>query len=113
MSGKQKITTFLWFDDDAEEAMTSTSLFENSRILGVSRYGDAGPGPKGTVMSGTFELAGQQFMTLNGGRTSSSPRPSRCSCAARTSGRWTSCGRSSPRAAARLPSAAGSRTSPG
>ena len=64
----QKITPFLWFDGQAEEAMKFyTSIFKNSRIGRVSRYGDAGPGPKGTVMSGTFELEGQKFMALNGG----------------------------------------------
>jgi predicted 3-demethylubiquinone-9 3-methyltransferase (glyoxalase superfamily) len=64
----QKITPFLWFTDNAEEAMNFyTSIFKNSRIVEVSRYGDAGPGPAGTVMSGTFELDGQQFMALNGG----------------------------------------------
>jgi predicted 3-demethylubiquinone-9 3-methyltransferase (glyoxalase superfamily) len=64
----QKITTFLWFNDQAEEAMNFyTSVFKNSRIVKVSRYGDAGPGPKGSVMVGTFELEGQQFMALNGG----------------------------------------------
>jgi len=64
----QKITTFLWFDNQAEEAMNFyTSIFGNSKILNVSRYGDAGPGPKGTVMVGTFQLEGQEFMALNGG----------------------------------------------
>lgn len=64
----QKITTFLWFNDNAEEAMNFyASIFPNSRIGKVSRYGDAGPGPKGKVMVGTFELEGQQFMALNGG----------------------------------------------
>ena len=64
----QKITTFLWFDDNAEEAMQFyVSIFTNSRILSVSRYGDAGPGKKGSVMAATFELKGQQFMALNGG----------------------------------------------
>ncbi len=64
----QKITTFLWFDNQAEEAMNFyTSIFRNSKILNVSRYGDAGPGPKGTVMVGTFQLEGQEFMALNGG----------------------------------------------
>ena len=64
----QKITPFLWFDNNAEEAMTFyTSIFKNSRIGKVTRYGDAGPGPKGTVMSGTFQLDGQDFMALNGG----------------------------------------------
>jgi predicted 3-demethylubiquinone-9 3-methyltransferase (glyoxalase superfamily) len=64
----QKITTFLWFNDNAEEAMNFyTSIFPNAKIGSVSRYGDAGPGPKGSVMVGTFELFGQQFMVLNGG----------------------------------------------
>ena len=68
MSSNQRITTFLWFDNNAEEAMNFyVSIFKNSKILGVTRYGDAGPGPKGTVMAGTFQLEGQQFMVLNGG----------------------------------------------
>jgi predicted 3-demethylubiquinone-9 3-methyltransferase (glyoxalase superfamily) len=64
----QKITTFLWFDNQAEEAANFyTSLFKNSRIVNVHRYGTAGPGPEGSVMLVTFELAGQQFHALNGG----------------------------------------------
>ena len=64
----QKITPFLWFDTQAEEAMNFyVSIFKNSKILGCSRYGEAGPGPKGTVMVATFELDGQEFMALNGG----------------------------------------------
>jgi predicted 3-demethylubiquinone-9 3-methyltransferase (glyoxalase superfamily) len=64
----QKITTFLWFDNQAEEAMNFyCSLFKDSKILTVSRYGEAGPGPKGQVMTGTFQLNGQEFMALNGG----------------------------------------------
>ncbi len=64
----QKITPFLWFDTQAEEAMFFyTSIFKNSKVGRVTRYGDAGPGPKGAVMSATFELEGQQFMALNGG----------------------------------------------
>jgi predicted 3-demethylubiquinone-9 3-methyltransferase (glyoxalase superfamily) len=64
----QKITPFLWFDGQAEEAMNHyVSIFKNSRITGVTRYGDAGPGPKGTVMSVTFQLEGQEFIALNGG----------------------------------------------
>lgn len=64
----QKITPFLWFDNQAEEAMHFyTSIFRNSRVGKVSRYGDAGPGPKGSVMSATFQLEGQEFMALNGG----------------------------------------------
>jgi predicted 3-demethylubiquinone-9 3-methyltransferase (glyoxalase superfamily) len=64
----QRITTFLTFDDRAEEAVAFyTSIFPNSRIVTTTRYGDAGPGPNGSVMSATFELDGQQFMALNGG----------------------------------------------
>ncbi len=64
----QKITPFLWFDDQAEEAVNFyVSLFKNSKVLSMSRYGDAGPGAKGTVMSATFQLEGQEFMALNGG----------------------------------------------
>ncbi len=64
----QKITPFLWFDNNAEEAAQFyTSVFKNSRILSVSRYGDAGPGPKGSVMVVSFQLEGQQFTALNGG----------------------------------------------
>jgi predicted 3-demethylubiquinone-9 3-methyltransferase (glyoxalase superfamily) len=64
----QKITPFLWFDNNAEEAAQFyTSIFKNSKILHVSRYGDAGPGPKGSVMVVNFQLAGQEFTALNGG----------------------------------------------
>ena len=65
---KQKITPFLWFDNNAEEAMNFyTSIFKNSKIVSVTRYGEAGPGPKGTVMTATFQLEGQEFYALNGG----------------------------------------------
>lgn len=68
MAARQKITTFLWFDKEAEEAAKFyTSIFEDAKILAVSRYGDAGPGPKGTVMVVEFQLAGQRFLALNGG----------------------------------------------
>src|SRR2546427_12132217 len=68
MSDTQKITTFLWFDGKAEEAANHyTCIFKNSKVLSVSRYGEAGPGPKGSVMVVSFELAGQEFMVLNGG----------------------------------------------
>ena len=64
----QKITTFLWFNNNAEEAANYyTSIFKNSKILDVSRYGDVGPGPKGSVMIVKFQLAGQEFVALNGG----------------------------------------------
>jgi predicted 3-demethylubiquinone-9 3-methyltransferase (glyoxalase superfamily) len=63
-----KITPFLWFDDKAEEAMNFyVAIFKNSKAGSVTRYGDSGPGPKGSVMSVTFELDGQEFFGLNGG----------------------------------------------
>jgi predicted 3-demethylubiquinone-9 3-methyltransferase (glyoxalase superfamily) len=66
----QKITPFLWFDGNAEEAMNFyTSIFTNSKIAHVRRYGEAGPGPKGSVMMGSFQIEGQEFMALNGGPT--------------------------------------------
>jgi predicted 3-demethylubiquinone-9 3-methyltransferase (glyoxalase superfamily) len=64
----QKITPFLWFDGKAEEAMNFyVSIFKNSKVVRVTRYGAAGPGPKGTVMSAIFQLDGQEFYALNGG----------------------------------------------
>lgn len=64
----QKITPFLWFDGQAEEAMNFyISIFKNSKIIGVSRCGEKGPGPKGSVMSAQFQLEGQEFIALNGG----------------------------------------------
>lgn len=64
----QKITTFLTFDNQAEEAVNLyTSVFKNSKIVNITRYGDAGPGPAGSVMVATFELEGQEFTALNGG----------------------------------------------
>jgi len=64
----QKITPFLWFDNKAEEAMNFyVSIFENSKVVSVSRYGEGAPAPKGTVMSATFQLEGQEFIALNGG----------------------------------------------
>src|SRR6266700_5984752 len=64
----QKITPFLWFDDKAEEAANFyVSVFENSKILSVARYGEGGPRPKGTVMTVKFQLEGQEFVALNGG----------------------------------------------
>jgi predicted 3-demethylubiquinone-9 3-methyltransferase (glyoxalase superfamily) len=63
-----KIAPFLWFDDQAEEAVTFyTSIFTNSKIKSIARYGEAGPGPKGTAMTVAFELEGQEFTALNGG----------------------------------------------
>jgi predicted 3-demethylubiquinone-9 3-methyltransferase (glyoxalase superfamily) len=64
----QKIVPFLWFDDKAEEAAKFyVSIFKNSKMGSVTRYGESGPGPKGTVMSVTFQLNGQDFYALNGG----------------------------------------------
>jgi len=64
----QKITTFLWFNNNAEEAANFyVSVFKNSRIINATRYGEVGPGPKGTVMTIDFELDGQRFAGLNGG----------------------------------------------
>ena len=64
----QKITTFLWFDNNAEEAVNFyVSIFKNSKVLSTMRYGDAGPGPKETVMTIAFQLDGQEFTALNGG----------------------------------------------
>ena len=64
----QKITPYLWFDDKAEEAADYyVSVFKNSKINGVTRYGEAGPGPQGTAMIVNFELDGQDFFALNGG----------------------------------------------
>ena len=64
----QKITPCLWFDTEGEEAAELyTSIFPNSRIVGVARYGEAGPRAAGTVMTVDFELEGQRFVALNGG----------------------------------------------
>jgi predicted 3-demethylubiquinone-9 3-methyltransferase (glyoxalase superfamily) len=64
----QKITPFLWFDGNAEDAANFyVSIFKNSKLGTITRYGDAGPGPKGTVMIVTFHLDGQDFIALNGG----------------------------------------------
>ena len=64
----QKIVPFLWFDTQAEEAAEFyTSIFPDSKITNVARYGDAGPGPKGSAMTVAFELNGQEFVALNGG----------------------------------------------
>ena len=64
----QKITPFLWFESKAEEAMNFyVSIFKNSKVGSVTRYGEAGPGPEGTVMIATFQIEGQDFIALNGG----------------------------------------------
>jgi predicted 3-demethylubiquinone-9 3-methyltransferase (glyoxalase superfamily) len=65
---EQRITPMLWFDNQAEEAANYyVSIFKNSKVTNVSRYGDTGPGPKGSVMVAEFELDGQKFTALNGG----------------------------------------------
>jgi predicted 3-demethylubiquinone-9 3-methyltransferase (glyoxalase superfamily) len=64
----QKITPFLWFNGDAEEAITLyTSVFKNSKSISVNRWGDGGPAPKGSVMSGTIQIEGQELIIFNGG----------------------------------------------
>jgi len=64
----KNITPFLWFDNQAEEAARFyTSIFPDSKIENIAHYGDAGPGPKGTVMTVSFKLRGQPFLALNGG----------------------------------------------
>jgi len=64
----QKITPFLWFNDNAEEAANFyTSIFKHSKLGNIARFGEAGPGPKGSVMSVTFQIEGQDFIALNGG----------------------------------------------
>ena len=64
----QQITPFLWFNDNAEEAVNFyVSIFKDAKILEIARYGDAGPGPKGSVMTMKFQLNGLEFVALNGG----------------------------------------------
>lgn|SRR6185436_3361780 len=64
----QKITPFLWFDNNAEQAVKFyLSIFKDSKILSTTRYGEAGPGPAGTVLTISFQLEGQEFVALNGG----------------------------------------------
>jgi len=64
----QKITPFLWFNNQAEEAMNYyTSIFKNSKVVSIVRYGEEGPGAKGTVMTASFKIEGQDFVALNGG----------------------------------------------
>src|SRR5262245_47361709 len=68
MASKQRIKTFLWYDANAEQAVDFyVSIFKDSKKLEVARYGEAGPGPKGSVMTVEFELEGQRFIALNGG----------------------------------------------
>jgi predicted 3-demethylubiquinone-9 3-methyltransferase (glyoxalase superfamily) len=68
MAEVQKITPNLWFDTEAEEAANFyTSIFKDSKVVRVTRYGEAGPRPAGMVMTVTFQLEGQEFTALNGG----------------------------------------------
>ena len=68
MPTPQKITPFLWFDNNAEAAMKLyTSVFKDSKILSVTRCGESGPGPAGSVLVGSFQIEGQEFAALNGG----------------------------------------------
>jgi predicted 3-demethylubiquinone-9 3-methyltransferase (glyoxalase superfamily) len=68
MPVRQKITTFLWFDHEAEEAVRFyLSIFKNSKLLSETRWGEGGPAPKGSLMTARFQLEGQEFMALNGG----------------------------------------------
>jgi len=76
----QKLTPCLWFDDKAEEAATFyVSIFKNSRLGSIARYGEAGAQasgrPKGSVMTVTFEIEGQEFVALNGGPLFTFPKP--------------------------------------
>lgn len=65
---KKKITPYLWFDNQAEEAMNFyLGVFRNSKVVDLMRFGSGGPGPEGSLMSAKFELEGQEFMILNGG----------------------------------------------
>jgi predicted 3-demethylubiquinone-9 3-methyltransferase (glyoxalase superfamily) len=67
-NGMQKITPFLWFNNQAEEAMNFyVSVFNNSKIVSITRFGETGPGAKGTVMTAKFLIEGQEFVALNGG----------------------------------------------
>lgn len=93
-----KITPFLWFDNQAEEAANFyVSIFKNSKIVTITRYGEAGPGPKGSVMIVVFQLDGQEFIALNGGPQFNSPRPYRSPWTAKRSKKWTNIGKSSLR----------------
>jgi predicted 3-demethylubiquinone-9 3-methyltransferase (glyoxalase superfamily) len=68
MASKQKIRPCLWYDHEAEEAANHyISVFKDGKILGITHYSDAGPGPKGSVLTVVFELFGQEFIALNGG----------------------------------------------
>jgi len=100
---------FLWYDGNAEEAANFyISIFKNSKMGKISRYGDAGPGPKGSVMSVTFQIEGQEFLPSTAARISSSRPPSPSSSIAKPNRKSTTSGKNFPPAAA-LIAAAGSR----
>jgi predicted 3-demethylubiquinone-9 3-methyltransferase (glyoxalase superfamily) len=97
-----KLTPCLWFDNEGEEAAKLyTSIFPNSKIVKVTRYGSAGPRPEGTVMTVDFELDGQPFVALNGGPQFSFNEAVSFRSAARTRTRSTRTGASSPKVARR------------
>ena len=105
-----KITPFLWFDTQAEEAAQFyVSIFNNSKIVNVTRYGEAGPGPKGSAMTVTFELDGQRFIALNGGPHFKFTEAISFSVDCKTQKKWTSIGKSSLKADKKCN--AGSKTS--
>ena len=94
-----KITPCLWFDTEGEEAAKFyTSVFPNSRIVDVARYGEAGPRPEGTVMTVSFELDGQKFLALNGGPQFTFNEAISFQVTARPRTRSTPTGASSPKA---------------
>ena len=106
----QKITPCLWFDNDGEEAARFyVSVFPNSRIVEIARYGEAGPRPEGTVMTVDFELDGQRFLALNGGPEYRFSEAISFMVNCETQESSTSTGARCPRAARRA-RAAGSRT---
>jgi predicted 3-demethylubiquinone-9 3-methyltransferase (glyoxalase superfamily) len=99
MSRTQKITPMLWFDDNAEDAVNHyISIFKNSRILKMAHYGEAGPRPKGSVLTIGFELEGQAFTALNGGPLFKNFRKHfRWLSTAKLRKKWTNSGTSFPR----------------
>src|SRR5712692_334541 len=95
----QKVTPFLWFDNQAEEAARFyVSVFKNSKIVSVTRYGEAGPGPQGSVMTVTFTLGGQEFIALNGGPHFKFTEAVSFSVDCNTQKKWTSSGECSRKA---------------
>ena len=104
----QKIRPFLWFNDNLEEAVNFyTSVFKNSKIIKINRLPPTAPGPKGRVMTATFELEGLEFIGLNGGPAHANfTEAISLSVDCKRKKKWTICGRNLPKAAARA-SAAG------